>query len=85
MKDSITYVGGGQVVVAGNDGKRARILPGQIVKRGDIPNDAFDALAIRPDFGGDLDEYRASRAGNTTATIDAELVYTSAPVKEEEE
>jgi len=62
MSESITYSGNGQIRVMGTNQKRT-IRKGDTVKRGDIPNDAFDALKLRPDFGGDLDTYRASRRG----------------------
>ncbi len=64
MKDSITYTGNGQVNVklgGMSDSPSVRILPGNTVKRGDIPDDAFSCLADRPDFGGDIGKYLARK------------------------
>jgi len=61
MKTKLEYSGGAVISVYLPSGTIHKINPGDIVKRGDIPNDAFDGLSVRPDFGATLDEYRASR------------------------
>ena len=85
MKEQITYSGNGQIRMFGNDGKLQKFKHGDVIKRGDIPNDAFNGLMLRPDFGADLDTYRASRGHHvepekketnaavlvTTKTVDA--------------
>jgi hypothetical protein len=49
---SIKYIGNGQVRVEVDRKTRAllKIKPGQLVQEGEIPQDAFEALAKRNDF-----------------------------------
>lgn len=61
-KQSLTYTGDGVVRVHLKDGSVFEFTKNVTAKRGEIPNDAFRALSVRPDFGASLEEYRASRA-----------------------
>lgn len=67
QKREITNHGAAQVSVRTTpvkvkEAKVRRIMPGETIRRGEIPDDAFDYLASLPSFGGDLDQYRACRA-----------------------
>lgn len=67
MPEEITYQGNGtvRVRVTPVEVKEARIRKfrkGDTIRRGEIPDDAFDYLASLPSWGGDLDAYREARA-----------------------
>ena len=61
-KQSLTYTGGGSMRVSLRDGTVKTIRKNDTIKRGDIPNDAFEAFSVLPSFGATLEEYRRSRA-----------------------
>lgn len=48
-------------ILIGEKGRAKKLRYGDEVNRGDIPDDVFDYLKSRPDFGADLEEYKKTR------------------------
>lgn len=50
-------------------GKKRKIVAGNVINRGDVPDDVFYYLASRPDFGGESESYAKRRGANYTSPI----------------
>jgi len=81
MSDMITFQPTSKTAMIRIDGSK-RIRSGDVIRRGEIPDDAFEYFSTLPSFGGDHGAFVAARIARRNPTLETVEVKTK-PKSEE--